>query len=231
MANNIILETKFFSKKECERIVNTLIKRENEWESRSPFGNFFMSYGALTYLDTENYNKKVKRFNNILLKDFDWIYTKIKLYYENKFDKPIKYQKALPGFHIFQNSDKINTYKDFANIHSDLTHLKHNWKKPILSVFSFTIALELPNCGAGLNFWPDFPKHIKNTFFPGMNKEDQKLLKETAVYFPYKLGYIYEHTGLIKHQITVQDGVEKGEKRITMQGHLVETTDEVIIYV
>ena len=64
-----------------------------------------------------------------------------------------------------------------------------------------------------------------------MNKEDQELLKETAIYSPYKLGYIYEHTGLITHQITVQDGVKKGEKRITMQGHLVETTDEVIIYV
>ena len=226
-----MLETEFLSKKECKKIVNLLIKRQDKWESRSPFGDFFMSYGALTYLDTKNYDKKVKRFNQILLEDFDWIYNKIKLYYKNKFNKSIEYRKALPGFHIFQNSDKINMYKDFANIHSDLTHLKHDWESPISSVFSFTIAIELPKCGAGLNVWPSFPKHIKNTFFPGMKKDDQELLKETAIYIPYKLGYIYEHTGLLMHQITVQDSVEDKERRITMQGHLVETTNKIIIYV
>ena len=226
-----ILETNFLSKKECNEIVNILLKRQDKWESRSPFGDFFMSYGALTYLDTENYDEKVKYFNNILLKDFKWVYKKIKLYYENKFNKPIEYKKGLPSFHIFQNSNKINMYKDFANIHSDLTHLKHDWGEDILSVFSFTIALELPKCGAGLNVWPDFPKHIKTTFLPGMKDEDQKLIKETAIYIPYKLGYIYEHTGLLMHQIAVKDGVKEKEKRITMQGHLVETNSKIIIYV
>ena len=86
-----ILETKIFTKKECERIVNTLIKRQNEWEVRSPIGDFFMSYGALTYLDAEggyyeSYTQKSKYFNEILMEDFDWMYSKIKSYYEERFE-------------------------------------------------------------------------------------------------------------------------------------------------
>ena len=95
---NPILENNIFSKEECEKIVNILVKKQDKWENRSPQGNFFMSYGALTYLDAKDgtagdpeydqfrnndnsipniYEQKAKYFNEMMIKDFDWMYKKI----------------------------------------------------------------------------------------------------------------------------------------------------------
>ena len=64
-----------------------------------------------------------------------------------------------------------------------------------------------------------------------MSKKDQIKVTETAEYFPYKLGYIYEQDGMLRHQITVGGDILENERRITLQGHLVETEKEIIIYV
>ena len=253
---NPILETKIFSKKECKEIVNTLVKKQDKWENRSPSGNFFMSYGALTYLDatkgvandpeydkfrntdrsTPNiYEKKAKYFNDIMIKDFAWMYDKIKAYYEERFEKPITFKHALPGFHIFQTAEQLNHdyVKNLATIHIDQPQTSHKWKNGMLSASSFTIAVDLPKCGAGLNVWQDESvfNNINSVFFYEMSKENQLAIIKNAEYFPYKLGYIYEQSGLTRHQITCHGDVMKGERRITVQGHLVETNEEIIIYV
>ena len=235
-----ILETKIFTKKECERIVNTLIKRQNEWEVRSPIGDFFMSYGALTYLDAEggyyeSYTQKSKYFNEILMEDFDWMYSKIKSYYEERFEKPVVFKYALPGFHIFQTAEMLNHehIKNSASIHVDLPHRPHEWDSDILAVSSFTIAVKLPRCGAGLNIWQDKNvfDNIETVFFDELDEKNQLKVTESAEYFPYKLGYIYEQSGLTRHQITCKGEVMENERRVTLQGHIVETDKEIILYV
>jgi len=253
---NPILENKIFSEIECFSIANRLIYRRKEWENRSPKGNFFMSYGALTYLDTEQgvgpdpeydqfrgkskftsniYENKSNYFNKLLMLDFYWVYDKIWSYYQAKFDKTVVFQKALPGFHIFQTPKQLNheLVRNLATIHVDLPQTAHKWENDIISASSFTIAIELPKCTAGLNIWKDDSifKNVNTVFYDNMSKEDQVKITETAEYFPYKLGYIYEQDGMLRHQITVGGDILENERRITLQGHLVETEKEIIIYV
>ena len=253
---NPILETKMFSKEECEEIVNKLVEKQDKWENRSPKGNFFMSYGALTYLDAVGgvaddkehdqfrntdrsipniYAQKANYFNKMMVKDFDWMYRKIWGYYQMKFHKPVIFQLALPGFHIFQTAEQLNhkDVKNLATIHVDQPHTSHNWGEEVLAVSSFTIAVDLPKCGAGLNIWKndDMFKNVNTVFYNKMSKKDQIKITKTAEYFPYKLGYIYEQNGMLRHQITCNGDVTEGERRVTVQGHLVETNKEIIIYV
>tara|TARA_Y100000592_G_scaffold73797_1_gene114975 strand:- start:670 stop:1467 length:798 start_codon:yes stop_codon:yes gene_type:complete len=253
---NPILETEMFSKEECEMIVNKLIERQDKWESRSPLGDFFMSYGALTYLDAVGgvaddeeydqfrntdrsipniYAKKANYFNKMMIKDFDWMYRKIWGYYQMKFHKPVVFKLALPGFHIFQTAEQLNNEdaKNLATIHVDMPHTSHNWGEEVLAVSSFTIAVDLPKCGAGLNIWRDNSifKDAESVFFNKINKKTQLAITKTAEYFPYKLGYVYEQDGMLRHQITCNGDIIDGERRITVQGHLVETSREIIIYV
>ena len=68
-------------------------------------------------------------------------------------------------------------------------------------------------------------------FFPQIDKESQLLITKNAEYFPYKLGYIYEQDGMLRHQITCNGDIMKGERRVTVQGHLVEVDEKIIIYV
>lgn len=254
---NPILETKIFSKEECEKIVNKLVENQDKWENRSPSGDFFMSYGALTYLDANEgvagdpeydkfrnnnelipniYDKKADYFNEMMVKDFDWMYAKIWSYYQEKFEKPVVFKLALPGFHIFQTAEQLNHdyVKNLATIHVDLPQTAHKWEGgEVLAASSFTIAVSLPKCTAGLNIWLDNSlfKDINTVFYHEMTKEQQIRIAKTAKYFPYKLGYVYEQDGFVRHQITCGGDVEAGERRITIQGHLVETNKEIIIYV
>jgi len=251
---NPILETNMFSKEECNKIKSLLLKKQNKWENRSPEGNFFMSYGALTYLDAKTgvaedpeydkfrnndksipdiYSKKAEYFNNMMIKDFEWMYARIWSYYQPKFDKPVVFEKALPGFHIFQTAEQLNHdyVKNLATIHVDLPQTSHDWD--VISASSFTIAIELPECGAGLNIWRDDSifKSVNTVFYHQMSKDEQKIVNKTAEYFPYKLGCVYEQSGFTRHQITCGGNVMSGERRITVQGHLVEISDKIIIYV
>tara|TARA_R110000765_G_scaffold419529_1_gene523813 strand:+ start:84 stop:881 length:798 start_codon:yes stop_codon:yes gene_type:complete len=251
-----ILETNMFSAEECEKIVKTLITKQDKWENRSPNGNFFMSYGALTYLDARDgvagdpeydqfrnndesipnvYNAKASHFNKMMVKDFDWMYAKIWSYYQCKFDKPVVFKLALPGFHIFQTAEQLNHeyVKNLATIHVDMPQTSHEWEGDMLAASSFTIAVDLPKCTAGLNIWQDDSifKNVSSVFYHQMDKESQLAITKNAEYFPYKLGYVYEQNGMLRHQITCGGNIMEGERRITIQGHLVETNKEIIIYV
>ena len=250
---DLLLETKMFSKEDCDKIINILIKRKDQWENRSPIGDFFNTYGALTYLDKDDksyakrndpnvvknsgyfYESKLEHFNKILEEDLKWMYDKIKLYYEERLNKPIVFKKALPAFHIFKASEDLEYeyIKNLASIHVDAPEASHEWDEEIIAVSSFTVAIELPKCTAGLNVWLDDSmfNNINTVFFYEMNSEEQSIVTKHAKYFPYKQGYVYEQDGSVRHQITCGGNVFKGERRITLQGHLVETNNEIIIYV
>jgi hypothetical protein len=250
---DLILETKLLSEIECASVARRLISKKENWENRSPEGNFFMSYGALTYLDAKqgvsldpeydryrginncSYDDKKNYFNKLLIQDFYWLYDKIWFYYQEKFSKPVVFKKALPGFHIFQTPEQINSdvVRNSATIHVDLPQTSHEWGTQLIAASSFTIAIELPNCGAGLNIWKDdgIFEDINTVFYEQMSDKQKLIVSSSSEYYPYKLGYMYEQSGMLRHQITVGGIVLENERRITMQGHLVETDYKVIIYV
>ena len=231
-------ESYLFSEKECERITNSLLEIKNLWQHR--YGTVFFSLGALSYLDEGyDYIDNVNRYNSILSNKFTWAYDKIQQYFQKNIEKTVTYganrpqTKAFPGFHIFQNAEILNQNKWGASIHIDSPELKHDWESEILDVFTFTISIKSPTGKSGLRFWVDTESwnEVSPIYYDECNSEMKDLLRETALYVPYKTGYIYEHTGEVYHQIATEENFIEGELRITLQGHLAELEDVIVIYV
>ena len=232
---NPVAETCIFSEEECSIISHTLIKLKDKWKSRT--NNYFMSLGALSYIDEcEDYINTLKYFNPILWDNFKWVYEKIQFYYSERINKPIEYwpySRALPGFHIFQDAEFINKNKWAASIHTDSPHLKHTWPNTIQSIFTFTISIQSPKEGSGLRFWTDTASFNNKSpiYYEYCSDDVKRKLKEEAIYIPYKIGYIYEHTGDLYHQIATEGSFSFDEKRISLQGHLIELDKAIILYV
>ena len=233
---NPMSESYLFSEEECEQITNSLHEMMNLWQNR--YANTFFSVGALSYLDEGyDYIDNINKYNLILANNFMWAYDKIQQYYQKNIDKPITYgtdrphTKAFPGFHIFQNAAILNQNKWGASIHTDSPELKHTWESEIIEVFTFTISIKSPAVGSGLRFWTDTKSWVSPIYYDNCSSDMQKILEREAVYIPYKIGHIYEHIGDVYHQIATEGNFNPGEKRITLQGHLVELEDVIIIYV
>ena len=101
------------------------------------------------------------------------------------------------------------------------------------SIKDSNIAIELPKCTAGLNIWRDGDifKSLGTVFLENMGARDQLRVINSSEYFPYKVGYMCEQDGLLRHQITVGGDIMENEMRVTLQGHIVETEKEIILYV
>lgn len=235
---NPMSESYLFSEEDCNNIFNALINLKYIWQPR--LDNNFMTVGALSYLDDgHDYISNLNKFNPLLWNYFEWVYQKIQAYYQTNFDKPVIYwvqspfPKALPGFHIFQNSEFLNNNKWSASIHTDSPQLKHVWKSDVRDTFSFTISIQSPSCNSGLKFWMDTEifKGISPIYYNELSENNKKELEEKFIYIPYKIGYIYEHTGDMYHQIATEGTFMSGEKRITLQGHLAEFDDTIMLYV
>ena len=233
-------ESYLFSEKECEQITNSLLEIKNLWQHR--YGTVFFSVGAFSYLDEGyDYIDNVNRYNSILSNKFMWAYDKIQQYFQKNIEKPVTYgtsrphTKAFPGFHIFQNTEILNQNKWSASIHTDSPELKHAWESEVLEIFTFTISVKSPIRKSGLRFWMDTEsweeEYESPIYYDECSSDMKKLLEETALYVTYKTGHIYEHTGDVYHQIATEENFNIGELRITLQGHLAELEDVIVVYV
>jgi len=237
---NPMSESYLFSNEECEQITNSLLEIKNLWQHRN--GTMFFSVGALSYLDKGyDYIDNINRYNLILSNKFMWVYDKIQQYFQKNIEKTVTYgtnnlhTKAFPGFHIFQNAKILNQNKWGASIHTDSPELKHAWESEVLEIFTFTISVKSPIRKSGLRFWMDTEswedEYESPIYYDECSSDMKKLLEETALYVTYKTGHIYEHTGDVYHQIATEENFNIGEMRITLQGHLVELEDVIVIYV
>jgi hypothetical protein len=182
-----------------ETIARQVIENKQNWINRD---NFY-TFGAASYLDdTDKYARNIRKSNNILQKEFGGVIKKICDHFSAKTHPEI----ALPGFHIFDR--KSNGTK--ASIHEDSSYKRlpifnDNYKDGK----SFTILINEPDCGAGLNVWDE-----------AFNKS----------FYAYELGFMNVHLGGLKHQIANTGDIKKNEYRITLQGHVITFGEETYIY-
>ena len=69
---------------------------------------------------------------------------------------------------------------------------------------SFTVALELPKCGGGMDFGDD--------------------------YIDYKVGELVLHDGLTNHRISSYKAYQPDEYRKTLQGHIISDGSALIMF-
>jgi hypothetical protein len=203
----------------------------------------FYTLGPATYIDcmsnTQMYTMMTMQTNPLLKDYFDWLYDTIiyHIYYEIG---PCRLNESLayPGFHIFgckPGEDPKVATKEYmerpsATIHIDLQHEKHQsvWNQysevDLENCLSFTLCLEVPKTGAGLNTWNE--ESIKCY---EVNNDYSKAIKSleygaygTPTVVPYIPGKMFYFIGPLQHQIAPAHNLSLNDRRITLQGHGVK---------
>jgi hypothetical protein len=169
----------------------------------------------------EVYRNRVKQMNPILEENFKPLFTKVRKQIEEHTGFSVLDLEgySLPGFHIFGSHPSFIDNSKSVPIHYDFQYRQVAWPCPpvIETVISFTLALELPADGSGLNWW-----EIDHEAFKNVSKEEEEKMFNEAMkfYLPYEVGTLVIHSGHLLHQIAPPRVIPKtNDRRITLQGH------------
>jgi hypothetical protein len=121
---------------------------------------------------------------------------------------------AMIGAHIF--TPETNGVQ--GNPHIDEPYERIDWGQKYSNPFSFTLALEMPKAGGGMDYWPD----ATDADIEWYNERGELPPHE---HLRYEAGFLYVHDGLTPHRIANCGDMEEGEHRITLQGHGVTLED------
>lgn len=229
----------FLNSSEIDRTLASVEKLQEYWKHRGPaFVDLvpFYTLGAVEYMDLEEksqayYEEYAAKMNPILWQEFEWLYIKIKNFFEQKYQAPFEYydkKSALPGFHIFLDNDLFEI--PISSRHCDLQFRKLNWQGMEYDQsthLSFTIYLTIPQTGAGMNVWEYFYHELEH--LDAQSRED--LLSESEYeYLNFAKGQIVIHSGFQYHQIAPTEEVIPGDRRISLQGHAIKANGKYWIH-
>lgn len=217
-----LLSVPLLSAKYSDDIVDGVLNLADLWQQRSEAD--FYTLGAASYLDgawdSEPYRAFAQRCNSILADHFEDLYSLLASKLVDLIG-PVVFESelALPGFHVFAPKpgqimcDASCVMASVGgSIHWDLQHLCHSsfwlrydkveWKYPL----SFTLALQLPAAGGGLQFWPDCTNASLAT-------------SSAAQSINYCVGNMVIFMLPLLHQIAPVKTLSPTDRRITLQGH------------
>ena len=171
------------------------------WIYRDPF----YTIGASAYLDEpQEYYILAPITNQMLESCIGDLYSPLQGALEEFLSCPVSILPgaAMPGVHIFNS--KCNDTE--ASLHIDQPYQRVFWSEPFSNPFTFTLVLQLPECGGGIEM------------------EDETL--------EYGTNNLYIHSGLQPHRITNNGEIKEDEYRITLQGHgaTLQFSKQVAIY-
>jgi hypothetical protein len=203
----------------------------------------FYTLGAVTYIDGYNlpeYYRYAEQVNPVLKEYFGWLYDIVLDKLSEELNDPCDLIDELghPGFHIFGHkpnkpifpATKYIMENPHATIHVDLQHQNHMpiWNKfrdvDLENVLTFTLAIELPINGGGLNTW----QSVKTEQFQYDNEYTKRLKsfdygeygEPTVV--QYHEGKNFYFIGELLHQMGPGYDLNALDRRITLQGHGVK---------
>lgn len=225
MGHNIqLFNHECLSVQECGKIRSRILSLRGRWEELNPDDPSYL-LGVASYKDAcgealSLYYEKARLSNKLLHNNFDWVYEKLAETLTSLLGRGTCFPThfALPGFHIFltnQNSRQVD-----HSIHCDLQYQCHDWQLlgdvDLTNPISYTLAISLPECGGGLNYWNVVYDNSQSL----SSKEVQYHIdKENANYHEYEVGKLILHSGLFFHQIMRRTTNQSAKERITLQGH------------
>mgnify|MGYP005989179165 CR=1 FL=1 len=184
---------------DTKAITEKIFSLKDMWVSRSDDYPFY-TLGRCAYLDgkTDAYYKNLEQENEILINTFAHLYTHVGEVLNAAFYEDVFLPKDLrvPGFHIFPSDKKF--LKIAGNWHQDYPHITLGLEP--VDTFAFTLAIQLPKSGGGMDFIDPF-------------HQQQHLA--------YNEGDLVIHTGEEIHRIAGMKEYVPNEYRITLQGHIV----------
>tara|TARA_R110000851_G_scaffold288960_2_gene443094 strand:- start:4486 stop:5160 length:675 start_codon:yes stop_codon:yes gene_type:complete len=218
-----ITERGIWSANECADVAKLVKALPSFWIDRG----VFWTVGAATYQDPPRAYTGIANCANIVLDHyfyslpvFKYLMSELNIIYGA--NVIVMRDFARPSFHVF--TDKANGLH--GSLHVDEPYkrlaLPDGWHSPT----SFTMAVELPKNGGGMNYWSNDTLPIARDFH-----QDDKILPPPDAHLAYELGVLYKHDGLFYHQISNNHRAEKDDFRITLQGHTVTLpTGDVLAY-
>ena len=195
---------------DCKQVADNVrgLGRMGKWESRSDEFPFF-TLGKSAYLDGNSgtYYKGADGMNLTLFRTFNSFYKEVAGKLSTFLGEWVVFNPklALPGFHIFPADPKLLSVS--GNWHLDSPH--ETLGVGDKDVHAFTIAVEMPTGGGGMDFR-----------FGG--DEDQ--------YVEYNVGEMFIHSGMVPHRIASYRQYVEGDCRITLQGHIVRDGKDLIMF-
>ena len=195
---------------DCKQVADNVrgLGRMGKWESRSDEFPFF-TLGKSAYLDGNSgtYYKGADGMNLTLFRTFNSFYKEVAGKLSTFLGEWVVFNPklALPGFHIFPADPKLLSVS--GNWHLDSPHETLGIGDK--DVHAFTIAVEMPTGGGGMDFR-----------FGG--DEDQ--------YVEYNVGEMFIHSGMVPHRIASYRQYVEGDCRITLQGHIVRDGKDLIMF-
>jgi hypothetical protein len=217
-----ITEHQIWTPLECGQIAMMVRALRPYWIDR---GRFY-TLGAATYQDPAHSYPGLANCTNILLAE--------KFYNTNEFEILQKKMAAIygarvmaledfayPGFHVFDH--QANGQVGSLHFDEPYRHLRlpEGWSNPT----SFTIPIQMPELGAGLNYWSEDTIPLDREY-TGAEK-----IPEPDDHLQYELGVMYKHGGKFYHQISNNNPLSDTDYRITLQGHTVTLPDgEILAY-
>ncbi|MBT9317725.1 hypothetical protein [Leptothoe spongobia] len=232
------------NEEECKEVRDNLYALRSYWIKRSydtPC-NFF-TLGVATYLDAsesqnvnETYHQRLRLYNSILSEYFGCLLEKIRRSLQEYLNSPVTYTKsfALPGFHIFL-APSLSSIPQ-SEPHFDRQYHFLPWSNALdrIEPISFTLAINLPKSGGGLDSWEVSQYTLNRAYRCGLVHTIENYLKYVSrkekIFHSYRIGYLFLHTRVFLHRISATQNLTLEDERITLQGHGVRIKGKWILY-
>jgi hypothetical protein len=220
--------------KECGRVLDDVLALRERWTKRASDVPFF-TLGVASYLDARqsqaDYRKRAAESNPLLRDHFDWLLERVKKRVSDATGLKASWlpNAALPGFHVFLAHWAFTIAP--SAVHFDTQHRLLDWSDlpgaDFSDLLSFTLPIQLPATGGGLNIWNidqrDFPDTQSKAFF-----DAARGLKPTL--HEYRVGHIVMHSGNLLHQMAGTARMESDDRRVTLQGHGTRANGQIYLY-
>jgi hypothetical protein len=216
---------------QCDEIVKKLYSLQTFWIPRYKSHMVrFSTLGFASYLDENQHVDDIRIRNQIILENFSDVLDLVKdsllpILGSFEFDE----HTPIPGFHIFESFEDGIDARD-TKIHVDIPYQKYQFTKKFTNIdydnpVNFTLTLELPTDGGGINMWDvvEDPTHFQ------LNYDSIVENLKTPEYFAYNKGELSYFFGYPIHQIAKKSTI-RGDRRITIQGHGLKCDNKWIIY-
>ena len=208
-----ISEYPFLDEAMCRAVVTELEEHTELALDRSPTRpGTYITYGRAAYLDVCMSRAKPERdyygalavSNRGLQSILGGFLEKFRAKIELILDQPVIYEPdflALPGVHIFRREGIRRAGE--AGVHFDLQYQKLALPRPPdedVKPISVTLPLRNPLHGTGLQVhnvsYEDYERAYKMGRITSL---DQLVQRRTSAYYPYSIGTLFLHRGLVLH--------------------------------
>jgi len=241
---NVVTEHPFLNEISCHEMIALLEEHRELALDRNPANpGAFVTYGRAAYLDLclpranpeQDYFGALPASNDALLAILSDFYKQLLSKVEALLGEPTAYDPqsfALPGIHIFRGNG-IRSASE-AGSHFDVQYQKLRLKSPIDQAappISITIPLKNPHYGTGLQVYDVTYEDYARAYEMGrITTLDQLVRRKTSAYYPYHIGELILHRGLVVHCITSPGPILPSDERITIQGHGIRCNGTWILY-